>query len=135
MGECVREDIHIDLFAIRDLIAAAATAALRMRRIVQSLLRIKDTQTAADADALQGLWRAVETVQLLDIKDRMKHRMIERQGLERVFREDPGHFGAQRTVPFGRGAPCGSKQEAAALDITPEHDSLRIQQLKSTLAG
>ena len=48
VGECIRQHIHIDLGAVGDLVAAAAAAAVRVRGVVQAVLRVKHAQPAAE---------------------------------------------------------------------------------------
>src|SRR5438067_332335 len=91
MRQGVRQNIHIHLLAVADLISAAATAAGGVCGVVQSVDGIDHTQSRADADAVERAGLSVRAGKIGDVVDGMKDRVIHRQWGQRVRGEDLRH--------------------------------------------
>src|SRR5437867_1957589 len=75
----VRQDVHVDLHAVGDLVAPAAAAALRVRGVIQPVDRIDDADPACQRHALQRAGRAVQALKRSDVVDRVEDRVVHPQ--------------------------------------------------------
>src|SRR5438309_665006 len=72
----VCQDIDVDLDGVEDFIATATTTPVRMRRVVQAVPRVENSEPAILRNAFEGTRFAVLGLKLGYLVDRVKNRMV-----------------------------------------------------------